>query len=314
MPNLLVWSVGNRNPAITETITSGGAPVDLSSSTVKFKAREVGSSTLLIDAAATFATDGTDGAVVYAWSAADASSGALSAARQLLVWWEVTTGAKTQDVGEAVIEVRAHAPLTNAYVELEQLKATLEITESYADLDLQSAITAAGHAIDQLCNRRFYTDADANQVRKYTASSGRFLHVDDLVTLTTLKTDGNADGTYETTWTVTTDYVLEPANAAADSWPYTTIRRHPLSSRLFPVGYPNAVEVTGKFGWPAVPAAIIEATRILAGRFFKRTRETPYGVVTVPGLEVAAAIRIGQSDPDVTTLIGPYMKPANVFS
>ena len=49
MPSLLTYYVGNRNPSITETITSNGVIVDLTGKTVRFKMRAVGSSTLKVD-------------------------------------------------------------------------------------------------------------------------------------------------------------------------------------------------------------------------------------------------------------------------
>src|SRR4051794_37542646 len=112
MSDTPVWSVGNRNPSITETITSGGSPVNLASATVKFKMRALNSSILKVDAAAVVVTPAS-GTVRYDWAAAD-----VDTAGNYLVWWEVTdvaTGNK-QDMNEAIIEFRAHSPLTNGYV------------------------------------------------------------------------------------------------------------------------------------------------------------------------------------------------------
>src|SRR5512146_596227 len=97
-----VWYVGNLDPSITETITSDGAPVDLSASTVKFKMRAVGSSTLKVDRAATI-VNAAAGEVRYDWTGTD-----MDTAGDYLVYWEVTTGTKKQDVGEALIQVLAH--------------------------------------------------------------------------------------------------------------------------------------------------------------------------------------------------------------
>lgn len=302
MPDLLVWAVGNRDPSITENITIDGTAVDLTGKTVKFKMRAVNSTTLKVDAAAVVVGSATAGNVRYDWAAAD-----VDTAGQYLCWWEVTTtaGGKTQDVMEAVIEFRAHGPATNTYVELEQLKRSAELTgTSFADLDIRGAISAASRAIDEACSRRFYADTDANQVRYYSPHRTDHCYIDDLITLTSIKTDEGDDGTFETTW-VSADYVLEPLNAAADSKPYTAIRARPSGNNVFVPQYPKSLEVTGKFGWSAIPQPIVDATTILAARILKRKREAPFGVVSL-GLEGAA--RITAQDPDVVALIGPYMR------
>jgi hypothetical protein len=313
--DLLVWQVGNRNPSITETITVDGAAVDLNvgSSTVKFQARELGSSTLLVDAAATIVQTGSGGSAVnkgqvrYDWTSGDATTGILSAPRLALIWWRVTTSAKDQDVGEALIEIRSHGPLTNCYVELEQFKSTADLKDTnFMDIDIALAIRAAARAVDEICARRFYPDTDATQVRYYTPSRSDHVYIDDLVTLTTLKTDEGRDGTFENTW-ASTDYWLEPLNAAADGEPYTAVRVNPDGGFQFWPGYTKSIQVTGKFGWATTPAAISEATTILAGRFLKRTREAPFGAAEALALG-GAAVRLTGRDADVTALLGPYMR------
>jgi hypothetical protein len=304
MPDILQWYVGNRNPSITETLTVGGVAYDLTSSTVKFKAREVGSAALLIDAAATIVTP-SSGTVRYDFSAGDASTGLLSAARSALVWWEVTTSGKTQDMGEALIQILAHSEAQN-YVSLEAFKHTLTLaSETFADADITVALSAASRAIDKAAGRRFWVDANANSVRYYTPDDPWRLSVDDLVTITSLKTDDAGDGTFENTWTVNTDYVAEPLNAVTDSEPWTHLSVHPMGRYLFP-GFPRSVELTGKFGWPAVPAEIRQATTIAAHRLLRRAREVPFGVAGI-GLD-GSAVRIVSQDPDVAALVAPYSR------
>lgn len=200
------------------------------------------------------------------------------------------------------------------YITSDQLKATLDLTNnSYADADISAAITAACAAIDNLCNRRgttsrggFEQDADANQIRYYNPYDLGKIDIDDLVTLTTLATDPTGDNTWQNTWTLDTDFDLDPLNAAAEGWPYTRITVRPNGAYVFPTSFLRSVRVTGKFGWPAVPGAIVQATTLLASRLVKRAREVPFGVVAV-NLD-GAAVRIAKSDPDVMVLVGPYMK------
>ena len=294
------WLVGNRNPSVTETITAGGVAVDLSSSTVRFKMRAVGSDTLAVDQEAVI-VEAAAGAVRYDWAAAD-----VDTAGMFLVWWEVTTAGKTQDVGEAVIEIRAHAPGLHVYVELEELKSTLQLSgQSYADLDIQQAILAASRAVDELTHRRFWPDEDANQVRYYTPNGLPTVGIDDLLDLTTLDQDYDGDGTFEQTLTENTDFLLEPLNAAADGRPWDALRLHPSSAYLWS-SYPRSLKVTGQFGWAAAPAGVKVASSQIATRLLKIMREAPFGVVAF-GLE--NAIRVSRTMPEVELALAPYVKP-----
>lgn len=301
MPDLLVWHVGNTNPSITENITSGGAAVDLSASTVQFQMRPVGGTALIVDEPATV-TDAAAGEVRYDWDAAD-----MDTAGYYLVWWQVTTGGKTQDVSEALIEIRAHgANPAPAYVELEELKATLEMTgRGFADADMQEALVAASRGIDEVTGRRYYPDTDATQVRYYRVYRDQdIVPVDDLITLTSLQSSALGGATFDYTWTVNTDFVLEPLNAALDGLPYDTIRLHPTGIQRWPYEWPRGLKVTGKFGWSTAPANIKLATKIIATQLVRRTREAPFGVVQF-GEE---AIRISRFDPQVAFLLAPYAR------
>lgn len=196
------------------------------------------------------------------------------------------------------------------YVTSAALKKTLGITaQSYADDDIATAITAASRGIDNVCQRRFYLDTDANQVRYYTPERTDRLEIDDLTTLTTLQHDPDGDGTFDETWTVNVDFVLEPLNAAQDAsnlQPWTRIRVHPLTSFTFEPRYPRTVKLTGKFGWPAVPTAIAQAAGVLAAKLVQRSRNAPFGVVAV--FDAGAVAQIARNDPDVMFLISPYMR------
>lgn len=187
------------------------------------------------------------------------------------------------------------------------LKATLSLTgSSYADADISAAITAASRAIDNLCNRRFWLDADANQIRYYTPYSLSSLQVDDLVAFTALATDPGGDNTFGDSWTLHTDFELEPLNAAADGWPWTKIVVRQNGSFTLPMNYTRSVRLTAQFGWAAVPQAIVDATTIIATQLLKRKREAPFGVLALgPNGE---AIRLAKLDPQVSMLVGPYMR------
>lgn len=192
--------------------------------------------------------------------------------------------------------------MTVSYVTSDELKATLSITETFADDDIDRAVFAASRAIDNIARRRFYPDNDAAQVRYYTPHSARIVKTDDLVTITSVQT-GPGDGTFPWTLAVDTQYVAEPLNAAADGWPWTRLCATHYCQ--FPRAR-KSVRVTGKFGWATTPAAVEQATSILASKLLKRAREAPLGVFTVGGFDTVGVARIARGDPDVMMLIGAY--------
>lgn len=209
--------------------------------------------------------------------------------------------------------------MANEYVTSAQLKATLSISgETYADADVAVAVETASRAIDEACSspqlrRRFYPDADANQVRYYDPTSSHRVRIDDLIALTSLKTDADGDGTFETTW-LSADFVLGPYNAAAHGWPYESIARRAAGAYYFPHGIERSVQVTGRFGWAApVPAPIVQATTILAVKLLKRAREAPFAIVGAQAFGEGAAARIARTDPDIVVLTKPYARGGRLF-
>lgn len=299
MSDVLVWYVDDRNPSISQTVTIDGVVQDLTGKTCRFKMRPVGSLTLKVDAAVSNTPD-TTGVLRYDWTAADLDTEGL-----YLGWWEVTAASKTQAVAESLIEVRAHSPLSNCYLELEELRQALQQSGTYADPTFQRALRAASRAIDNLCERRFYLDADANQVRYYTPASSTLLMVDDVETITSVQVDRGGDGTFEETLTANTQYLAEPLNAATDGKPFTRLEPHPASGVTFPT-LPRSVKVTGRFGWPEVPSEIIQATAILAHIFALRERDAPFGIQN-GGID-GGAVRIARNDPHVMMLCQPFIK------
>lgn len=307
MSQRLVWFVGNRNPSITENIVDdAGAPVDLTGATVKFKARAAGASALLVDAVAQIVS-APAGTVRYDWTAGDiAANGILSAERDALVWWEVTNGGKTQDVMEAIISVRDHAPSAHVYVELEEFKETLSLKgQSYADGDIELAIEAASRGLDKALGQHFYLDVDNTAVRKYSFQDDEnYLRIDPLVALNKIEIDRDGDGTYEELWVQGVDYVLEPVNAPSDGKPWTAIRVIPrLTTHAgFPCYYPNGIKVTGQFGWPSVPAGVKQLTSIIASRLLQRTRQAPFGIIQLGGDGAAVRAAKFAGDPEYAWL------------
>lgn len=188
------------------------------------------------------------------------------------------------------------------YITSTQMKNTLEISgETYADDDITAAIEAASRVIDAYKGTRFYPTAET---RKYTASDLDYcesLAIDDLCGLNTLSVDMDGDGVFETTWTRGVDFYLEPQDADLTGKPWNQISLRQQAGRQWP-GYKYAVSVAGTFGWSTAPGQVTESCSILANRYLKRARETPYGIVTV-GTDSLAMARLGRIDPDVAFML-----------
>lgn len=162
---------------------------------------------------------------------------------------------------------------------------------------LENVIEAASRKIDAHCHRRFYA---ASETRYYTPKISRMLFVDDLLSVTTLKTDDDGDRTYENTWAAT-DYDLLPLNAALDGEPYTMIEVTPNGSYAFVPSLTKSVEIAGSFGYASTtPDEVNEACLILGARLFKR-KDAPFGVIGSPDLGELRNLRI--DDPDVLSLL-----------
>jgi hypothetical protein len=144
----------------------------------------------------------------------------------------------------------------------------------------------------------------------FTAADSFVCEIDDIAgTAITLKTQTNADGNFDVTWSPS-DWQLEPVNGILDGLtvPFTRIRA--VGDYLFPTlnanfGLEALVQLTAVYGWPSVPEPITQAVIIQASRIFKRY-DSPLGVA---GFGDLGAIRVTRAlDPDVAQLVEPYRR------
>lgn len=188
--------------------------------------------------------------------------------------------------------------MANEYISLEEIKGALDITSTKHDASLARAVEAASRTIDRLCDRAFYLTA--GETRYFNSPDPAVLYIDDLVALTSLSSDSDGDGVYETTW-LPADYSLDRENGAL---PYTQIMTTPLGAQRFS-RVANSVRIVGDWGWEAPPPDIAMATLILATRLFKR-KDAPFGIMGFGDLGQIRAITA--VDPDVRSLIRPYKR------
>lgn len=201
--------------------------------------------------------------------------------------------------------------ITNGYTTLNNQKTFLSITDNSDDTLLENLIESASRSIDRIANRRFYADAVAS-ARTYRAYSDIYTFVDDISSTTGLivQTDDDGDGTFETTLTINTDFLVEPFTAIAKGRPITqltvvnTAVSFPIFPGLFSNGLRPGVQVTAKWGWPSVPDDIEVATQILTADLYKR-KDSPGGVL---GLGDLGAIRMSPLGRDVTAMVRAYKR------
>lgn len=199
--------------------------------------------------------------------------------------------------------------ITNGYCTLNELKAALRIpvSDTVDDTLLELCVESASRDIDGTCERVFYQTAGATRV--YVPTDSFLVETDDIVSITSLKTSSGGVN-FDITWSAS-DYQLEPLNGVSGGLVSPATRIRAIGSYLFPVWEPSnvnaqeaTVQVTGTFGWSAVPVAIKQATIIQAQRHFKRY-DSPLGIA---GFSDLGAVTVRAVDPDVRALISPFKK------
>jgi hypothetical protein len=184
-----------------------------------------------------------------------------------------------------------------AYTTTALVKASLGIplAATAEDTAIQAAIDAAEALIDNYTGRTFETVTEARTFLPRTAS---IVDVDDIATTDSLviKTDEDQDGSFETTLTVTTDYVIIK-NAAPFRLITNVNRGWPLS--LY--GRPT-IEITATWGYgTSVPDNIKQAALLMATRLFQR-KASPLGF-QAGAISEFGPVRISRTDPDVAALL-----------
>ena len=201
------------------------------------------------------------------------------------------------------------ATLNSDYASKDELRDHLRITDADDDTRLDSVLDATCRAIDLYCGQVFTKD-DAATARVFHAGDPFTCRTQQFHTTTGLvvETDTGDNGTFDATWTVTTEYVAAPESGyAASGFAVPFDRISAVGSRWFPIDPRRArTRVTAQWGWANVPDAVREATLIKAARMFRR-RDTPEGIA---GGGDFGLIRVSnREDPDVMALLAPFCRP-----
>ncbi len=101
--------------------------------------------------------------------------------------------------------------LVNAYATLAEVKAAARITDDIDDSLLETAIESSSRDIDAYTERVFFNTGATAVTRIYIPENIFLLETDDIISVTSIKTDTTGEGGFDQTW-ATTDYQLEPLN------------------------------------------------------------------------------------------------------
>jgi hypothetical protein len=200
--------------------------------------------------------------------------------------------------------------MTNPYASLNDVKAAARITDTIDDGLLEIAIESSSRDIDAYTERVFFSTGATAVARVYIPQDIYLVETDDIISVTTLKSDSTGNGTFDITW-ASTDYQLEPLNGLAGGIATPATRIRAIGDYLWPVYEPRnvnsnqaSVQVTGVFGFASIPSDIKQATILASLRAYKRY-ESPTGVL---GFSDMGVVRVGRLDPDVERLVAPYRK------
>lgn len=195
--------------------------------------------------------------------------------------------------------------MANEYATLAQLKRAVDppITDTDEDVLLSAVLETASRSIDQECGRFFYQQTST--ALTVVACDSRVLDLGhDLVSVDSIVADRDGDGTWEETW-ASADWRLEPLDSSLTGRPYDSLRATLTNGLYWPTSHRMAtVKVTGTWGWPTVPPAIVEATTMLAARTWKR-RGSPLGIA---GFGDMGPVYVRNSDPDIARMLAPFKK------
>lgn len=171
-----------------------------------------------------------------------------------------------------------------SYSTAERLRRRVGADDPGEDDLFTPALVAASRLIDEWCGRRFWQDDLPVTARTIVPVDRYWLDLGgwDISTATGLliSTDTNDDGVYDTSLTVGTHFQTGPLSGyspSGEAWPITRLRVITAGGEYFPCSWGRpTVQITARWGWPAVPAPVEQACLALAADIYK-SKDVVYG-------------------------------------
>jgi len=197
------------------------------------------------------------------------------------------------------------------YTSVEELQERIGLSSASQPLSQLMAVQAAASWINGYCGRHFY---QLTETRTYVPYNIYELPIDDIVSVSSFSLDYNGAGVYDTSWTQNVNYELARgvdefnALASGEQRPYTRARVTNVAGAgnwfpfIFPFSRLDRVQITGTWGWPAVPFAVKNASLQLAVELYK-LKDAPFGTA---GSSDLGAITIVGTNRLIAALLEPY--------
>lgn len=227
------------------------------------------------------------------------------------------------------------------YIAVDDLKDRLGIPlNDSRESTLKQAADAASRWVDKQTGRRFYATTETRYYSvvwqyprwgTYGSSYGDFpwgnperpggggvagqhCQIDDFLTVTQVATDGDGDGTYETIWTLGSDYWLGPRNAVADGKPYRFLNRNQVTGRYVFPPYENGISVTGSAGYCTIanlPDQIRELAMLVAMQFSRPVMDMSIPGVSkyALGIDLQVTMEAVEITPFMQTILDDFRDP-----
>lgn len=197
--------------------------------------------------------------------------------------------------------------MTTSYATLAQVKAQcgIPLADTQDDVLIQAALDATTTKINEKTGRLgtgFNKDSTAT-ARYFHAVHPEFMDVDDISTAAGIIVNVGSTSQPASFTTLVDPFSIEPLpkNAAVKGRPITCLRN---VYAVWPTLHYMSLQVTAIWGWPAVPATVIEAQIMWAAKLWRR-KDSINGIA---GQSDYGTLRVGKMDPDVEDMLADIPK------